>query len=205
MHVSGSFIFLLFTILDSPLKSTSLILNGIRLKAPARVNRINMSKRNNIERKRQLAIFSINDKVRDHDINRSYVALGALLFTFASNQWSRQAIYYLCNFSKDSSSFLHINVDLNFSQEAYASLASLGFTLVFAICSLFAGSIADNYPRNLVTAIACTIWSIATAVQGFTTSYFDLVPLRSLIGASQGIFFYFSLIPAQLIELNFLP
>ena len=44
------------------------------------------------------------------DLRASYLALGALLFTFISNQWARQSIYYLCDFSPDATSFKHINI-----------------------------------------------------------------------------------------------
>ena len=44
------------------------------------------------------------------DLRASYLALGALLFTFISNQWARQSIYYLCDFSPDATAFKHINI-----------------------------------------------------------------------------------------------
>ena len=57
---------------------------------------------------------SDDDKIKgDHDngnLNAQYLALGALLFTFISNQWARQSIYYLCDFSADATSFKHINI-----------------------------------------------------------------------------------------------
>ena len=43
----------------------------------------------------------------------SYAVLGMLLVAFASNQWSRQALYYLCDFSADTSDpYKHINREL---------------------------------------------------------------------------------------------
>ena len=63
----------------------------------------------------------------------AYVTLGVLFVTFASNQWSRQAIYYLCNFGADADAFKHMNAALNFDKEMYATLASIAFTLVFAV------------------------------------------------------------------------
>ena len=82
--------------------------------------------------------FRLKDKVLDEDMPNSNrkinpnVVLFTLLLTFISNQWCRQSIYYLCDFSKDADAFRHINIALNFSQESYASLASIVFTIFFA-------------------------------------------------------------------------
>eukprot|EP01038_Epipyxis_sp_PR26KG_P008728 gene8728-11793_t len=122
-------------------------------------------------------------------ISNSYYILSLLLITFISNQWCRQSIYYLCDFSQNSNAFKHINVDLIFSKEQYGVLASLGFTLVFAIVSLFSGGVADKYNRKIIIAIACSIWSIATILHGSSAqSFSDLIPLRAIIGASQAFF-----------------
>lgn len=109
------------------------------------------------------------EKFSGGKLTGSYLILGVLLITFASNQWSRQALYYLCDFSSNADSFKHINAAVGFDKEQYASLASFGFTIIFAVVSLFAGGISDRYDRNVVTALSCGVWSIATALQGFAT------------------------------------
>ncbi len=118
----------------------------------------------------------------------SWLALGVLSITFGCNQWSRQAIYYLCNFGADGDAFKHMNVALNFDKEMYATLASIAFTLVFAVVSLFAGSASDKYDRSRVAALSCLAWSACTALQSKASSYGDLVPLRALTGFSQAFF-----------------
>lgn len=122
------------------------------------------------------------------ELKGSYLVLAALFITFITNQWSRQAIYYLCNFSENSNAFKHIDVALNFSKENYATLASFGFTLVFAIVSLFAGGFSDKYNRKWIIVAACVSWSILTGLHAFAGSYADLLPLRALTGASQAFF-----------------
>ena len=117
----------------------------------------------------------------------AYLALGVLFLTFASNQW-QTAIYYLCDFSADADSFKHMNAALSFDKEMYATLASIAFTLVFAIVSLFAGSASDKYNRSKVAALSCIAWSVCTAFQSKAGSYGDLVPLRALTGFSQAFF-----------------
>ena len=76
--------------------------------------------------------------------------------------------------------YIHTYIGLDFSKDMYAALASLGFTLVFATVSLFAGSVTDKYPRNVVATIACMAWSLATALQAFATQFNDLIPLRAV-------------------------
>lgn len=106
---------------------------------------------------------------KEGKLNASYIVLAILSITFASNQWSRQALYYLCDFSSNSDPFKHINAAVNFNKEQYASLASFGFTVVFAFVSLFAGAVSDRFDRNVVMAISCGVWSVSTALQGFAT------------------------------------
>jgi MFS family permease len=122
------------------------------------------------------------------DLTRAYVALGVLFATFASNQWSRQAIYYLCDFTASADAFKHMNAALNFDKEMYATLASIAFTLVFAVVSLFAGTASDRYDRSRVAALSCLAWSACTALQSQASSYGDLIPLRALTGFSQAFF-----------------
>ena len=127
-------------------------------------------------------------KSTEEDLKPAYLALSALLVTFVSNQWCRQSIYYLCDFSKSADSFRYINVSLNFSQETYATLASFVFTVFFSGFSLVAGSVADKYPRNLIAIIGCTVWSIATALEAFTTNVWSFGLLRAFVGSSQAFY-----------------
>eukprot|EP01036_Dinobryon_divergens_P031221 gene31221-40586_t len=121
----------------------------------------------NEEQPSSIVIETNREEEKEKNINGSYIVLAVLLITFASNQWSRQAMYYLCDFSAGSvgESFKYMNRGLDFSKDMYAALASLGFTLVFATVSLFSGSVTDKYPRNAVATISCMAWSLATALQ----------------------------------------
>ena len=51
------------------------------------------------------------EEEKERNIWKSYIVLAVLLVTFASNQWSRQAMYYLCDFSAGSvgESFKYMN------------------------------------------------------------------------------------------------
>ena len=99
-------------------------------------------------------------------LHSAYFILAALVFTFVTNQWTRQSIYYLCDFSESGDAYQHINVDLSFSEEAYATLATVVFYCVFAPCSLYAGSFSDKHSRRWICIGSCAVWSAATALQG---------------------------------------
>ena len=105
-----------------------------------------------------------------------------LLLVYVSNQWSRSSIYYLVNFADSASDRTAMNIDLNFSQAQYGALASVAFTALFAITSLFAGNLADKYDRKLLTLGSCCLWSAATFATGFAQSYDELVAARIIMG-----------------------
>lgn len=128
------------------------------------------------------------NNVKEGDLSYAYTVLAILFIAFASNQWSRQAIYYLCDFSDNADPFRHINADIIFSKEMYASLASFGFTVIFAFVSLFAGSVSDQFNRRDVLTISCLAWSIITGLHSQARSFTDLIPLRTLLGVSQAFF-----------------
>ena len=117
--------------------------------------------------------------------NRSYASLFVLLFVSATSQWSRQVIYYLCDFSDRADSFKHINLDLNFSPESYAFLASFAFTTVFTLFSLVSGTVVDKYNRTKVLGYSSLISSLGTFAQSLARDFAQLVGLRSLIGSGQ--------------------
>jgi hypothetical protein len=56
------------------------------------------------------------NNTKEGDLSYAYTVLVILFLAFASNQWSRQAIYYLCDFSDNADPFLHINADIIFSK-----------------------------------------------------------------------------------------
>ena len=84
-----------------------------------------------------------------------------LLLVYISNQWSRFSLSYLVDFSNSETAeaFTAMNVDIGFSEAQYGLLASVAFTLLFAITSLFAGGLADRYDRKLLTIGSTIAWS----------------------------------------------
>ena len=139
-------------------------LNYSKMKGSAATNRlITLAAKGTIPNPNESEIVAAEDAaelVKQERLRSSYGVLAILLFTFASNQWSRQALYYLCDFSANADPFKHINAGLGFDKENYAALASFGFTLIFAGVSLVAGGVADTYDRNRVTAASCAVWYV---------------------------------------------
>ena len=136
----------------------------------------------------ETTVNNSDNNIQEEDLSYAYKVLFILFVAFASNQWSRQAIYYLCDFSTNADAFRHINADIHFSKDMYASLASFGFTAIFAFVSLFAGSISDQFNRRNVLALSCLVWSIITGLHSQARSFTDLIPLRALLGISQAFF-----------------
>ena len=107
-----------------------------------------------------------------------------LLLVYISNQWSRSSLYYLVDFSDsaDVSAFTAMNVDLGFSQAQYGLLASVAFTALFAVASLFAGNFADKSDRRALTAGSAAVWSAATLGTSIATTYEQVVICRIIMG-----------------------
>jgi hypothetical protein len=95
-----------------------------------------------------------------------------LLLVYISNQWSRSSLYYLVDFSDsaDVSAYTAMNVDLGFSQAQYGAVASVAFTALFAVASLFAGNFADKNDRRALTAGSAAVWSAATLGTSIATT-----------------------------------
>ncbi|CAM9620128.1 unnamed protein product, partial [Chrysoparadoxa australica] len=117
------------------------------------------------------------------------VALAALVAVYISNQWSRNLLTYVVSFGADTSSAAagkeFINVALGFDQAQYALLASFGFTLMYALCSLAAGRAVDVLSKRLTVALSCLIWSSVTIGQGLSTSFEQVFGLRVVQGIAQ--------------------
>lgn len=127
-----------------------------------------------------------------------------LLLVYISNQWSRSSLYYLVDFSSSTAaaetttadavsaaaaetathaaSFYAMNLDIGFDQAQYGALASIAFTTLFAITSLFAGSLADKYNRKYLTIGSTFVWSLATYTTSIASTYDEIVISRIVMG-----------------------
>eukprot|EP00979_Chaetoceros_neogracilis_P005231 scaffold924_cov236-Chaetoceros_neogracile.AAC.1 len=107
-----------------------------------------------------------------------------LLLVYISNQWSRSSLYYLVDFSNSetSSPYTSMNLDIGFSEAQYGALASVAFTALFAIASLFAGRLADRNDRKLLTIGSTVAWSAAIFATALGEDYNQVLAARIFMG-----------------------
>ncbi|EKX42463.1 hypothetical protein GUITHDRAFT_111436 [Guillardia theta CCMP2712] len=118
----------------------------------------------------------------------SWVVLFLLLGINVHNQWTRAMVYYLVSFKipkTEDNANKYMNIDLNFEEEQYSILASFGFTALYTFCSLIAGRASDKGNRAFIVLVAAAGWSLATAGQGISRSFEQVLAFRSLMGVSQ--------------------
>ena len=75
-----------------------------------------------------------------------------------------------------------MNVVIGFSEAQYGLLASLAFTVLFALASLGAGAAADRYDRKALTILSAVGWSVATFGTGLSTTYTQVLSWRIVMG-----------------------
>jgi MFS family permease len=115
-----------------------------------------------------------------------FILVFPLLLIYISNQWSRYSISYLVDFSPDNvaATFTAMNVDLQFTKSQYGLLASTAFTILFALSSLIAGSLADKYDRKTLTISSCLVWTLATLAQSQAQTYNEVLIARVVMGGA---------------------
>jgi MFS family permease len=132
-----------------------------------------------------------DEKSTSSSLGEILILVFPLLLIYVSNQWSRYSISYLVDFSSSTdastsavSAFEAMNVDLQFTQSQYGLLASTAFTILFALSSLLAGTLADRYNRKLLTLVPASIWTLATLWTSQSQSYNDVLMARIVMGGA---------------------
>jgi len=75
-----------------------------------------------------------------------------------------------------------MNLDIGFSEAQYGALASVAFTALFAIASLFAGGLADRNDRKLLTIGSTMAWSAAIFATALGEDYNQVLAARIFMG-----------------------
>ena len=131
------------------------------------------------------SLLSSSSSDEEEATPQPFLPLFALLSIYVSNQWSRSLVYYMVDFSPSALPFSAMNVDLSFSQGSYGILASVGFTLLFATASLFAGAFVDRNDRRVVGVVSAAVWSLATLATGLANSYPQVLAARVITGLGE--------------------
>ena len=98
------------------------------------------------------------------------VVLGALVATYASNQWCRALLFSTVDFGS-TDAFRFANAALDLTKGEYALLGTVAFNALFAACSLAAGALVDRTDAARLTWASCALWSGATAAAGLADSF----------------------------------
>ena len=69
--------------------------------------------------------------------------------------------------------------------DAQFGLLTSVFLVVYAVCSPFAGFLADRFNRSRVIIASVLIWSVVTALTAYARTYGELFATRALMGLSE--------------------
>lgn len=98
------------------------------------------------------------------------------------------AVVYTFNFmDRQIMSILQepIRIEMGLSDTQLGMLTGLTFALFYTTCGLPVAWLADRYRRVSIMAAACGIWSLFTALCGFTTNFTQLALARVMVGAGE--------------------
>ena len=105
-------------------------------------------------------------------------ALALLLAVNLLNYVDRQALYAV---------FPLIKADLNLSDTSLGMLGS-AFMLCYMLAAPLFGRLGDKHNRARIAAVGLSVWSLATMLSGFATSYRMLLATRTLVGVGEASF-----------------
>ncbi|MDE2561111.1 MAG: MFS transporter [Sphingomonadales bacterium] len=78
-----------------------------------------------------------------------------------------------------------IRADLHFSDSQFGLLTGLAFSLFYAMFGIPVAMLADRVSRVKVVAVACAVWSLFTALTGFTRTFAAMAAVRFGIGVGE--------------------
>lgn len=105
-------------------------------------------------------------------------ALGLLLAINLLNYIDRQALFAV---------FPLIKIDLQLTDTALGFLGS-AFMLSYLLIAPLFGWLGDRYSRTMLASGGLVVWSLATALSGFTPGYRTLLAARATVGVGEASF-----------------
>ncbi len=106
----------------------------------------------------------------------AWFALGLLTLIYICSFVDRQIIAVLGT---------NIRQALGLSNTQIGLLYGPAFSLVYAVCGLFMGRMADRFSRKRIILLGLTLWSLMTLASGFASSLLFLITARFFVGVSQ--------------------
>lgn len=107
---------------------------------------------------------------------RAWSALAILCFVYVLNFLDRQLLSILAKPIQD---------ELGISDGQLGLIGGLYFAAFYCILAIPVGWLADRTNRSKVLAIACALWSAATAACGFAQNYPQLAAARMAVGVGE--------------------
>ena len=107
---------------------------------------------------------------------RAWTTLAILCFVYVLNFLDRQLLSILAKPIQD---------ELGVSDGQLGMIGGLYFALFYCILAIPVGWLADRSNRARVLALACALWSAATAACGFSANYAQLAAARMAVGVGE--------------------
>lgn len=106
----------------------------------------------------------------------AWLVLALLTLIYISSFVDRQIIAVLAP---------QIQKDLSLSNLQVGVLYGTAFSLIYAVCGIPMGRLADIYSRKLMIIGGLVVWSLMTLVSGFATGLASLIVARFFVGLSE--------------------
>ncbi|NGP77484.1 MFS transporter [Balneolaceae bacterium YR4-1] len=122
--------------------------------------------------------MSITEKKARKLIGSTYawVILGLVTLIYISSFVDRQIIAVLAT---------QIQAEMDMNNLQVGLLYGTAFSLIYAICGIPMGRLADLYSRKIMIVAGLLIWSLMTFISGFATSLTFLITARMFVGISE--------------------
>lgn len=122
--------------------------------------------------------MSISENKAKNLVNSTYawVVLGLLTLIYISSFVDRQIIAVLAT---------KIQAEMDMNNLQVGLLYGTAFSLIYAVCGIPMGRMADLYSRKIMIVAGLLVWSLMTFISGFATSLTFLITARMLVGISE--------------------
>lgn len=107
---------------------------------------------------------------------KAVMMLGLLSLAFVLSFFDRMLMIVLAD---------PIRSEFGLSDKQLSLLTGASFVIVYGVCGIYAGTLADKFNRRKIFAYAVTLWSLTTALCGFAQSFIQLALSRAAVGASE--------------------
>ncbi|MGK7370629.1 MAG: spinster family MFS transporter [Candidatus Halalkalibacterium sp. M3_1C_030] len=106
----------------------------------------------------------------------AWVILGLLTLIYISSFIDRQIIAVLAT---------QIQAEMDMNNLQVGLLYGTAFSLIYAVCGIPMGRLADLYSRKIMIVAGLLVWSLMTFISGFATSLTFLITARMFVGVSE--------------------